>query len=88
MTFLACVWLENLTKQKYNFKMLLSLLLIYYETLYFQMVQLSNWLPDVFTQAAGMEVAKLSYLGPFFALSVFAEDNVSSSHLKFNDSTT
>ena len=45
------------------------------------MVQLSNWLPDVFTQAAGMEVAKLSFLGPFFALSVFAEDNVSSCHL-------
>ncbi|XP_053378562.1 ubiquitin conjugation factor E4 B-like [Mercenaria mercenaria] len=39
------------------------------------MVQLSNWLPDVFSQAAGMEVARLSFLGPFFALSVFAEDN-------------
>lgn len=43
----------------------------------FQLVQLSNWLPDVFSQASGMEVARLSYLGPFFALSVFAEDNVS-----------
>lgn len=39
------------------------------------MVKLSNWLPDVFSQASGMEVAKLSFLGPFFALSVFAEDN-------------
>lgn len=43
-----------------------------------QLVELSNWLPDVFSQASGMEVARLSYLGPFFALGVFAEDNVSS----------
>jgi len=41
-----------------------------------QMVQLSNWLPSEFSQAAGMEVARLSFLGPFFALSVIAEDNV------------
>ena len=41
------------------------------------MVELSNWLPNVFSQASGMEVARLSFLGPFFALSVFAEDNVS-----------
>ncbi|XP_052821362.1 ubiquitin conjugation factor E4 B-like [Mya arenaria] len=39
------------------------------------MVELSNWLPDVFSQAGGMEVARLSFLGPFFALGVFAEDN-------------
>ncbi|KAL4221583.1 Ubiquitin conjugation factor E4 B [Mactra antiquata] len=39
------------------------------------MVEMSNWLPDVFSQASGMEVAKLSFLGPFFGLSVFAEDN-------------
>ena len=41
------------------------------------MVQLRNWLPDAYTQASGMEVAKLSFLGPFLDLSVFAEDNVS-----------
>ena len=41
------------------------------------MVQQPNWLPDVLTHAEGTEVEKLTILGPFFALSVFAEDNVS-----------
>ena len=43
-----------------------------------QMVEQLNWLPDPITPAAGMELEKLSFLGPFFSLSVFAEDNVSS----------
>ena len=41
------------------------------------MVQLENWLPDPLSPAAGMELEKLAFLGPFFSLSVFAEDNVS-----------
>ncbi|KAK3759118.1 hypothetical protein RRG08_040672 [Elysia crispata] len=40
------------------------------------MVQQSNWLPDSMTQADGMEVEKLCFLGPFLGLSVFAEDDV------------
>lgn len=39
------------------------------------MVQQSNWLPDSMSQADGMEVEKLSLLGPFLGLSVFAEDD-------------
>ena len=42
-----------------------------------QMTQQSNWLPGTESQAAGMEMEKLSLLGPFLGLSVFAEDNVS-----------
>ena len=42
-----------------------------------QIVEQPNWLPDPITEAQGMELEKLSYLGPFFALSVFAEDSVS-----------
>lgn len=38
-------------------------------------VQQSNWLPDSATPGAGKELEKLSFLGPFLALSVFAEDN-------------
>ena len=41
------------------------------------MTQQSNWLPETKSQAAGMEMEKLSLLGPFLGLSVFAEDNVS-----------
>ena len=41
------------------------------------MTQQSNWLPGTESQAAGMEMEKLSLLGPFLGLSVFAEDNVS-----------
>lgn len=44
-----------------------------------QLVEQPNWLPDPITPAAGMELEKLSFLGPFFSLSVFAEDSVSSS---------
>jgi len=36
---------------------------------------LANFLPDSITPACGMELAKLSFLGPFFSLSVFAEDS-------------
>ena len=43
----------------------------------FQVVSQSNWLPESVTPAAGKELEKLSFLGPFLALSVFAEDNVS-----------
>ena len=42
-----------------------------------QIVEQCNWLPDPLSPAHGMELEKLSFLGPFFALSVFAEDNVS-----------
>ncbi|XP_013412896.1 ubiquitin conjugation factor E4 B [Lingula anatina] len=38
-------------------------------------IQLDNWLPAGMTEAEGMELQKLAFLGPFFALSVFAEDN-------------
>lgn len=37
--------------------------------------QQTNWIPDTLSQAAGMEMEKLSFLGPFLGLSVFAEDN-------------
>ena len=46
--------------------------------LWLQITQQSNFLPESLSQAAGMELEKLSLLGPFLALSVFAEDNVSS----------
>jgi hypothetical protein len=36
-----------------------------------------NWIPESLTQAAGIELEKLSVLGPFLGLSLFAEDNVS-----------
>ncbi|CAG2202437.1 UBE4B [Mytilus edulis] len=38
-------------------------------------VKQNNWLPDSLTQAAGIELEKLSMLGPFLGLSLFAEDN-------------
>ncbi|KAK7497939.1 hypothetical protein BaRGS_00010810 [Batillaria attramentaria] len=40
------------------------------------MVQQKNWIPEALSQACGMEMEKLSLLGPFLGLSVFAEDNV------------
>ena len=40
-----------------------------------KIVQQSNWLPKAMTSATGKELEKLSFLGPFFSLSVFAEDN-------------
>ncbi|KAK7093486.1 ubiquitin conjugation factor E4 B-like isoform X2 [Littorina saxatilis] len=39
------------------------------------MTQQSNFFPEALSQAAGMEMEKLSLLGPFLSLSVFAEDN-------------
>ena len=41
------------------------------------MVSLPLWLPSPLSDAQGKEMAKLSFLGPFFALSVFADDDVS-----------
>ncbi|XP_074654460.1 ubiquitin conjugation factor E4 B-like [Tubulanus polymorphus] len=38
-------------------------------------VQQPNWLPKAMTAAEGMEFEKLTFLGPFFSLSVFAEDD-------------
>ncbi|XP_048766609.1 ubiquitin conjugation factor E4 B-like [Ostrea edulis] len=38
-------------------------------------VEQLNWIPVSLTQATGMELEKLSWLGPFLGLSVFAEDN-------------
>ena len=51
---------------------------VYYACIfsYIQIVSQSNFLPAPFTQAQGMEIEKLSYLGPFLALSVFAEEGV------------
>lgn len=40
------------------------------------MVQQKNWIPEAMSNASGMEMEKLSLLGPFLGLSVFAEDNV------------
>ncbi|KAH9514136.1 Ubiquitin conjugation factor E4 B [Bulinus truncatus] len=40
------------------------------------LVEQTNWLPEPVSQASGMEVEKLTLLGPLLALSVFAEDNV------------
>ena len=47
-----------------------------FNIVFLQLVKQPNWLPDPITPAAGMELEKLSFLGPFFALSVFAEDSV------------
>lgn len=57
-------------------------LLLHYEQLSVycfteQVVELINWIPVTLTKATGMELEKLSWLGPFLGLSVFAEDNVS-----------
>ncbi|XP_076451864.1 LOW QUALITY PROTEIN: ubiquitin conjugation factor E4 B-like [Babylonia areolata] len=41
-----------------------------------QMTQQGNWSPEELSQATGSEIEKLSLLGPFLGLSVFAEDNV------------
>lgn len=38
------------------------------------LVQSKLWLPDPISQSVGREVTKLSFLGPFLCLSVFAED--------------
>lgn len=38
------------------------------------MVKLPSWLPKPLSEASGRELERLSLLGPFFSLSVFAED--------------
>ncbi|XP_033104653.1 ubiquitin conjugation factor E4 B-like [Anneissia japonica] len=38
-------------------------------------VELDNWMSPPITAAVGREIEKLSFLGAFFSLSVFAEDN-------------
>lgn len=48
-------------------------------------VEQSNWLPKAVTPAGGMEIERLSYLGPFFSLSVFAEDSVKVVDKYFSD---
>ncbi|KAK3104970.1 hypothetical protein FSP39_014399 [Pinctada imbricata] len=52
------------------------------------MVTQSNWLPQGMTQASGMELEKLSLLGPFLGLSVFAEDNTKVVEKFFKHQTT
>ncbi|XP_052213480.1 ubiquitin conjugation factor E4 B-like isoform X2 [Dreissena polymorpha] len=39
------------------------------------MIGLPSWCPEPISQAGGLELARFSYLGPFLALSVLAEDN-------------
>ena len=41
------------------------------------MISMPCWLPVSLSEAEGKEIEKLSFLGAFFSLSVFAEDNVS-----------
>ena len=41
------------------------------------MVKLPSWLPKPLSEACGKELESISLLGPFFSLSVFAEDSVS-----------
>ena len=40
------------------------------------MVKLPSWLPKPLSEASGKELERISLLGPFFSLSVFAEDSV------------
>jgi len=37
---------------------------------------LPNWLPPAITPSPALELQKLTFLGPFFALSIFAEDTI------------
>ncbi|ELT92164.1 hypothetical protein CAPTEDRAFT_182882 [Capitella teleta] len=46
---------------------------------------LPNFLPSALTSAQGMELQKISFLGPFFSLSVFAEDGVKVVEKFFNN---
>ena len=41
------------------------------------MVSQPNWLPKDVSNTTGLEIEKLTLLGPFLTLSVFAGDNVS-----------
>lgn len=38
---------------------------------------MENWIPDPLTLMVGREFARISFMGPFLRLSVFAEDDVS-----------
>ena len=40
-----------------------------------QIVKQPNWLPRAMTASSGKELEKLSFLGPFLGLSLFAEDS-------------
>ena len=39
------------------------------------LVEMDNWIPEMCTNAPGRELTSLSFLSPFFSLSVFAEDD-------------
>ena len=41
------------------------------------MIEMENWSPEPMSDAIGKEFSRLSFLAPFFRLSVFAEDDVS-----------
>ena len=41
---------------------------------------MENWSPEPMSDAIGKEFSRLSFLSPFFRLSVFAEDDVSNDH--------
>ena len=44
-----------------------------------KLTKLPSWNPDPLSNAGAKELEVLSFLGPFFRLSIFAEDNVSMS---------
>lgn len=44
---------------------------------FIQVTSLPLWCPDPLSPGAGREIQRLSFLGAFFSLSVFAEDDVS-----------
>jgi hypothetical protein len=45
------------------------------------MTRLVNWLPSIISPGPGIEFQRLSFLGPLFSLSVFAEDDVSQTYV-------
>lgn len=49
----------------------------HYDCLSVQVTSLPLWCPKPLSPGCGREVQRLSYLGAFFSLSVFAEDDVS-----------
>jgi ubiquitin conjugation factor E4 B len=50
------------------------------------LVRMPCWLPDAQTEAVGREISRLSFLGPFFSLSVMTEDDtVTVDHYCYND---
>lgn len=44
---------------------------------FIQMTELDFWIPEIITESAGREFARISFMAPFMQLSVFAEDDVS-----------